>query len=83
MGSARDHGGGINIFTASKVDLSYEYVDMGKWVFDKGFSNGMTPEAQQTIENLAFCLRAQWKRRRARCEKCKCDRPQNLEYLCQ
>ena len=27
---------------------------MGKWVFDKGFSNGMTPEAQQTIENLGI-----------------------------
>jgi isocitrate dehydrogenase len=36
----------LNIFKAADVPLSYEYVDMGKWVFDKGFSNGMTPEAQ-------------------------------------
>jgi hypothetical protein len=28
--------------------MEYEMVDMGKWVFDKGFSNGMTPEAKQT-----------------------------------
>ena len=47
----------LSIFTASKVDLSYEYVDMGKWVFDKGFSNGMTPEAQQTIENLGILFK--------------------------
>jgi isocitrate dehydrogenase len=32
-------------------------VDMGKWVFDKGFSNGMTPEAQQTIERLGVLFK--------------------------
>src|ERR1700743_1141022 len=41
----------IGIFNAGKVGLEYEVVDMGKWVFDKGFSNGMTPEAKQTIED--------------------------------
>lgn len=40
----------LEIFTANKVPLEYEYVDMGKWVFDKGYSNGMTPEAQKVIE---------------------------------
>ena len=40
----------LKIFSANKVSLEYEYVDMGKWVFDKGFSNGMTPEAKHTIE---------------------------------
>ena len=44
----------LNIFKANKVGLEYTYVDMGKWVFDKGFSNGMTPEAQQTIEALGI-----------------------------
>ena len=39
----------LHIFEAGKVPLEYEYVDMGKWVFDKGFSNGMTPEAQHAI----------------------------------
>ena len=42
----------LKIFTANNVPLEYEFVDMGKWVFDKGFSNGMTPEAKQTIESL-------------------------------
>ena len=42
----------LHIFNANQVDLQYEFVDMGKWVFDKGFSNGMTPEAQKTIEEL-------------------------------
>jgi isocitrate dehydrogenase len=44
----------LQIFKANNVPLDYEMVDMGKWVFDKGFSNGMTPEAQQTIEKLGI-----------------------------
>lgn len=44
----------LRIFQANNVPLEYELVDMGKWVFDKGFSNGMTPEAQQTIEELGI-----------------------------
>ena len=47
----------LSIFNASKVALEYAYVDMGKWVFDKGFSNGMTPEAQQTIESLGILFK--------------------------
>ena len=41
----------LHIFNAAKLPLEYVMVDMGKWVFDKGYSNGMTPEAQQTIED--------------------------------
>jgi isocitrate dehydrogenase len=47
----------LRIFDANKVSLEYEFVDMGKWVFDKGFSNGMTPEAKQTIENLGILFK--------------------------
>ena len=47
----------LNIFDASKVGLEYEFVDMGKWVFDKGFSNGMTTEAQQKIEELGILFK--------------------------
>ncbi|MFM2362104.1 MAG: hypothetical protein RLZZ316_1006 [Bacteroidota bacterium] len=47
----------LDIFSANKVPLEYEFVDMGKWVFDKGFSNGMTPEAQQTIESLGILFK--------------------------
>jgi isocitrate dehydrogenase len=47
----------LHIFKANGVGLEYEYVDMGKWVFDKGFSNGMTTEAQQTIESLGILFK--------------------------
>src|SRR5215218_10315544 len=47
----------ISIFDAANVPLEYEYVDMGKWVFDKGFSNGMTTDAQQTIEALGILFK--------------------------
>lgn len=41
----------LSVFEAAKVPLTYEFVDMGKWVFDKGYSNGMTTEAQEIIES--------------------------------
>jgi isocitrate dehydrogenase len=47
----------LNIFKANNVPLDYELVEMGKWVFDKGFSNGMTPEAKQTIEDLGLLFK--------------------------
>jgi isocitrate dehydrogenase len=47
----------LSIFKAARVPLEYEYVDMGKWVFDKGFNNGMTPEALQTIESLGILFK--------------------------
>ncbi len=47
----------LKIFNANKVPLDYENVEMGKWVFDKGFSNGMTPEAKHTIENLGILFK--------------------------
>ena len=47
----------LKIFEAGKVGLEYEFVDMGKWVFDKGFSNGMTPQAQATIEELGILFK--------------------------
>ncbi|MHA4812610.1 NADP-dependent isocitrate dehydrogenase [Flavitalea flava] len=47
----------LGIFKAGNTPLEYEFVDMGKWVFDKGFSNGMTPEAKQTIEELGILFK--------------------------
>ena len=47
----------LNIFRANEVPLEYEFVDMGKWVFDKGFSNGMTPEAQKAIEKYGILFK--------------------------
>ena len=37
----------LDIFKKAGVPLEYEFVEMGKWVFDKGFSNGMTNEAKK------------------------------------
>lgn len=47
----------ISIFQAAKVPLDFEYVDMGKWVFDKGYPTGMTPEAKETIERLGILFK--------------------------
>jgi isocitrate dehydrogenase len=47
----------LHVFDAAKVPLTYAFVDMGKWVFDKGFSTGMTPEAQQIIETLGVLFK--------------------------
>ena len=41
----------LKIFYEAKVPLEYVTVEMGKWVFDKGYNTGMTPEAKQTIED--------------------------------
>ena len=45
------------IFNAAKVPLEYQFIDMGKPVFEKGYSNGMTPQAQQTIEELGILFK--------------------------
>lgn len=47
----------LDIFQAARVGIDPVFVDMGKWVFDKGYSNGMTPEAQQTIESLGILFK--------------------------
>lgn len=47
----------LKIFDANNLPLEYEMIDMGKWVFDKGFSNGMTPEAKLGIENLGILFK--------------------------
>ena len=47
----------LMIFNANKVPLEYDFVEMGKWVFDKGFSDGMTPEAKRTIEELGLLFK--------------------------
>jgi isocitrate dehydrogenase len=47
----------LSLFDTAGVPLEYVPVDMGKWVFDKGFNNGMTPEAQQTIESLGILFK--------------------------
>lgn len=40
----------LSIFNAAGVDLSYEFVEMGKDIFMQGHSTGMTPAAKESIE---------------------------------
>jgi isocitrate dehydrogenase len=47
----------LKIFAANNVPLEYELVEMGKWVFDKGFNNGMTPDAKKSIESLGLLFK--------------------------
>src|ERR1700750_1890509 len=47
----------LAIFQAGNVPLEYDMVEMGKWVFDKGFNTGMTPEAKQAIETLGLLFK--------------------------
>ncbi|MBC7400582.1 MAG: NADP-dependent isocitrate dehydrogenase [Mucilaginibacter sp.] len=47
----------LRIFDAAKVPLSYETIDMGKSIYDKGFSSGMTPEAKETVERLGVLFK--------------------------
>lgn len=40
----------LQIFNAAQVPLQYEFIDMGKSFYDKGFSTGMTEEAKNSVE---------------------------------
>lgn len=41
----------ISIFDAAQVPLQYEFIDMGKSIYDKGFGTGMTDEAKSSVES--------------------------------
>jgi isocitrate dehydrogenase len=47
----------LRVFKASNVPLDYEFVDMGKSIFDAGHSTGMTPEAKEKIESLGILFK--------------------------
>lgn len=47
----------LSIFEAAQVPVLFEPVEMGKAIFEKGFSSGMTPEAKATIEKLGVLLK--------------------------
>jgi isocitrate dehydrogenase len=40
----------LNIFNAAEVPLQYEFIDMGKSIYDKGFGTGMTDAAKASVE---------------------------------
>ncbi len=47
----------IKIFKSAEVPLEFVPIDMGKYMYDKGFSTGMTPEAKSTIETLGILFK--------------------------
>ncbi|MES2689113.1 MAG: isocitrate/isopropylmalate family dehydrogenase, partial [Bacteroidota bacterium] len=40
----------LHIFNAAKVNLDYEFIEMGKTYFEQGFGTGMTPAAKESVE---------------------------------
>ncbi len=47
----------LQMFSAMKVPLKFIKVDMGKEIYEKGFSNGMTLEAQKIIEECGILFK--------------------------
>lgn len=47
----------LDVFSAANVPLEYYFVAMGKSVFEKGYSSGMTKQAQETIEKLGILFK--------------------------
>ena len=47
----------LAILEAMKAPLDYTYVDMGKDVYLRGFSAGMTPDAKAAVEDIGLLLK--------------------------
>ena len=47
----------LRILDAAKAPLSYEYVDMGKSVYDQGYTTGMTDQAKESIESTGILFK--------------------------
>jgi isocitrate dehydrogenase len=47
----------VQIFEAANVPLDYQFIEMGKTFYDKGFSTGMTNEAKETVEQLGILFK--------------------------
>lgn len=47
----------LRIFSSADVPLDFVPVEMGYSIFQKGFSTGMTPEAQNTIEDIGVLFK--------------------------
>ncbi|NNJ55211.1 MAG: isocitrate dehydrogenase [Bacteroidia bacterium] len=47
----------LSIFDAAKTPLEYEFVDMGKGVYDKGFTTGMTDDAKISVEQTGILFK--------------------------
>lgn len=47
----------LSVFDAARVPLEYEFVSMGKGVYDLGYTTGMTDEAKQSIESTGILFK--------------------------
>ncbi|MEY2924027.1 MAG: hypothetical protein RLZZ337_567, partial [Bacteroidota bacterium] len=47
----------LHIFDAAKVPLEYDFVKMGKSVYDEGFTTGMTDDAKKSIEETGILFK--------------------------
>ncbi len=47
----------LDIFNAANVPLDYDFVAMGKGVYDQGFTTGMTDEAKVSVENTGVLFK--------------------------
>lgn len=47
----------LRIFDAAKVPLSYDLIDMGKSVYDRGFTTGMTDAAKVSVESTGILFK--------------------------
>ncbi|MFT4875447.1 MAG: isocitrate dehydrogenase [Bacteroidia bacterium] len=47
----------LAIFSAAKVPLEYDFVAMGKGVYDQGYTTGMTDEAKQSVESTGILFK--------------------------
>jgi isocitrate dehydrogenase len=47
----------LQIFTAAGVPLQYEFVEMGRSIYEAGHSTGMTPAARETVERTGLLFK--------------------------
>ena len=47
----------LSVFAAAQVPLEYEFVSMGKGVYDLGYTTGMTDEAKQSVESTGILFK--------------------------
>ena len=47
----------LAVFSAAKVPLEYDFVAMGKGVYDQGYTIGMTDEAKKSVESTGILFK--------------------------
>lgn len=47
----------LRIFEAARVPLDYEFIDMGKSIYDRGYTTGMTDEAKASVEQTGILFK--------------------------